>query len=208
VLLWVLLLGLITLVVGAIVTREPGGNTQGEYYYFGLAALLAAGWILNQFGKLRARERRTRERRTPQGGGPVVPRIRRPHDSGPVPLEGGGGFVRSKGLTFEWGARAVAGADGGEGLDPPVPASTGEKRLTFGHGFEVPLASLPSDAAPDDATLDVIAAALERGETLEHLCEAAQPAYRGWSMWERRAYRFLIEAKLQERRPRGGGADG
>ena len=194
VLLWVALLAVLALVVAAIVTRQPDGNTQGQYYYFGVAMLIVLGWVIAQLARLRSRERRAHARRGFERQGPPGLTARYSRDSGPLPLEGGAGFVRSREFRF----------GGGPDLDSEA-ASAGGERFTFGRGFEVPLASLPADVVPDHATPDLIAAAIERGEGLEQLCEAGQPAYRGWSMLERKAYRFLIEAKLEERRGRGGG---
>lgn len=197
-LLWLALLGVMALVVAAIVTREPGGNTQGEYYYFGVAILIVLGWIIGQLAKLRSRERRANARRRNGGDGLAGLTVRYSRDSAAVPLEGGAGFVRSR--EFRFGS----GPDVDPDLEGEAAGAAGGKSFTFSRSFEVPLASLPPDAMPDDTTLDVIAAAIERGETLEHLCAAVQPAYRDWSTLARKAYRFLIEAKLEERSRRGG----
>ena len=194
VLLRIALAGVLAVVAAVIVTRKPGGNTQGEYYYFGVAAVIVVGWILAQLGRLRSRERQAEARRRFGGEGAPGPTMRYSHDT--HPLEGDAGFVRS----MEFGFGSGPDAD----TDAEVPRPAGAKSFTFSRGFEVPLASLPVNVMPDDATLDVIAAALERGESLELLCAAVQPAWADWNMLERQAYRFLLEAKLEERVRRGG----
>jgi hypothetical protein len=181
-LLWIAVLGLAALVIAAIVTRKPGGNTQGEYFYFGAAVVLAFGWIIHQFARLRARVRRA-ERRRGAGDGRAGLASWSSRTSGAVPLEGGAGFAKSR--VFRFGN---------------APPSDADAQFTVGRSFNVPLASLPADALPDDTTLDMITDALERGDRLEDACESVEPAYRHWGMMERRAYRLLVEAKLEQRR--------
>lgn len=196
-LLWIALLGVLALVAAVIVTRKRGGTTQGEYFYFGVAIAVVLGWITTQFARLRSRVRPTGASRNLEGAGPTGQIARHVRDSGPVPLEGDTGFEWSREFRLDMGP--------GENTD--VPQTPGGMPFTFSHGFEFPLASLPADVVPDDATLDVIAAALERGERLEHLCAAVQPAYNEWDAMARQAYRFLIEAILEDRRRRGGAAE-
>jgi hypothetical protein len=187
VLLWLALVAIVALAVVFIGTRGPGGNTQGEYYYFGAAIVLAAGWILSQFGRLRARERRATRRTS----GVNLPRlaIESVEDSGPVALEDGQGFART------WEIRLGSDTSG----SPEVPPDTA-RTFTFGRGLNVPLATLSADVVPDEATLDTIARALAQGDELDHVCAEVQPAYRGWNRLERQAYRFLIESRLAQRR--------
>jgi hypothetical protein len=192
VLLWVALLGVMALVVIAIVTRRPGGNTQGEYYYFGAAAIIVVSLILSRFAKLRAREREMASR-LHRGSDASPPwTVTSSTDSVPLPDERGHTRVRSWKFSF--------------GHPPDAGESADDVATTFNlsRSFNIPLASLPADVVPDDATLDAAAAGLQRGESLDDVCASIEPSYRGWSGMQRQAYRFLIESSLGTRRNRGG----
>ena len=50
----------ILVVAGYVAVQKPfGAGNQGEYFYFGMAVLLALGWAVGQFAFLERRRRRT-----------------------------------------------------------------------------------------------------------------------------------------------------
>lgn len=190
VLLWVALLGVLALVAAAIMTRKPGGNTQGEYYYFGVATLLVLWLIVSRFSRLRAREQRAESRQLP--GRSILSGWSVESSSGTVPLSEERGDAHVRSWQFRFGDPPAADASSDVGAPPGLSPS-------FSRSVNIPLASLPANVMPDEATLDAIAGALQLGESLDDVCARVQPAYRGWSAMQRRAYRFLVETRLQAR---------
>ena len=55
VVLWLALAGVVVGVVLAVAEGDPRGNTQGEYFYLGLAVLLVVGWIVRLLRRLGGR---------------------------------------------------------------------------------------------------------------------------------------------------------
>ncbi|MEX2142126.1 MAG: hypothetical protein WD894_22860 [Pirellulales bacterium] len=52
-----ILSAILVVVLLVIVWRPWGAGNQGEWFYFGIAVLLALGWVAGQFAKLHRRER-------------------------------------------------------------------------------------------------------------------------------------------------------
>jgi len=52
-----ILAAILAVVVLVIVWRPWGAGNQGEWFYFGIAVLLALAWVVGQFAKLNRRQR-------------------------------------------------------------------------------------------------------------------------------------------------------
>jgi len=53
-----LIVAAILAVVGLVIVWQPwGAGNQGEWFYFGIAVLLALGWVVGQFAMLHRRQR-------------------------------------------------------------------------------------------------------------------------------------------------------
>jgi hypothetical protein len=157
--------------VFVFVKRPWGAGNQGEWFYFGVAVLLALGWCVGQFTSLGARRRR----RDGDGSMFVL---------NSEVVEGGQRW------TFQFGSPAAN--------SEPTPEGGNDGLLNFSQGFQVPLATLARDVLPDEHSLARLREELALGTSLDQACRSVQPAYGTWNGLQRRAFQLCVTSLLEQ----------
>ncbi|MDZ4686969.1 MAG: hypothetical protein SH850_17985 [Planctomycetaceae bacterium] len=169
-LLLVVLIAAVVALAAFVIVRKPwGAGHQGEWFYFAVAVLLVLGWAVGQF--LAFGRRLTRQ-------GSFVAHH-------PIITASDGASHQT--WEFRMGSEQAR-----------QEAATSGKVVEF-KDIQVPFASVLGDVAPNEETLQRLAAETARGATLDGACRTVQPDFARWGWLQRQAYLMLVSGLLEQR---------
>ncbi len=166
------------IVVSAVVFigQLLGTGKQGEYFYFGTAALILLGWCLSRIGFSRTRLR--------HNDSPRIPMMFQPD--------------QSDGLK-RWKFSMGNSADEFDSM-----GGVGKNAFKLTKSFSIPLAGLPIDQLPDDQTVTVIRGKIVQGQTVENACREIHPPFDSWDTMQQGACVLYVMEKLERLQQQDG----